>query len=320
MSGRGIPVTVVGGYLGAGKTTIISELLAHSFAEEHQLRIAVLVNDFGDVNIDASRIARQTDDIIELANGCVCCSLIDGFVETLDTIAAWPEPPDHLVIEPSGVADPMSVAQYAYLPGFQLAGVAVAVDADALPTQLTDKRIGPSIRRQVERGDLVLLTKTDLASEATLATTRSTLATLTDGPIVEVTEGQLDPAVLLGLTTTLTAFDATEPDDGTAHHPLASTLATLKSIPVDGKEGLQTWLESAPPSVVRAKGSVFDKADGSFDIDLVGNRVRVTHRPSSREAVSAFIVLAAPGDAAVTEWLADRSLRSDEASQSSTGS
>ncbi len=325
MAADPIGVTVVGGYLGAGKTTIISRLLEGAADDGRSpQRIAVLVNDFGQVNIDAARIARRTDDVIELSNGCVCCALLDSFVETLDAILDWPDPPDHLVIEPSGVADPMSVAQYAYMPGFELAGVAVAVDMDAVVTQLDDKRIGPSIRRQIERADLILATKLDLAED--LADAQRCLAEMQTGPVLDVVDGYVDPAILLG------TMSGEGDDDGrnvvTSRAPsldttpeLESTVIQLEPLSEADRPALTLWLAAAPPSVLRAKGTVPCIEGGTFDVDLVGRRSQVIRRSGTTAGDnSPVLVLAEPGDPAVTEWLATRWPRSGEASRPSTES
>lgn len=312
---------MVGGYLGAGKTTIISRLLEYGNGDgPERRRIAVLVNDFGQVNIDASRIAQRTDDVIEMSNGCVCCALVDGFVETLDSILQWPGLPDHLVIEPSGVADPMSVAQYAYMPGFELAGVAVAVDMDAVTAQLDDKRIGPSIRRQIERADLILATKIDLADD--LIAARRDLEALTAGPVIDVVDGYVDPTILLGLSGSQPDKPAPSDDAHLTGPRLTSTVVPMPAIAQNQRDHLESWLGEAPLSVVRAKGSVQDLADGVFTVDLVGRRVRVIHRPRGSQASdeSVLVVLAEPNDETVTEWLAARSLRFGEATQPSTES
>lgn len=105
-----IPVTIVGGFLGAGKTTFLNHLLKTSGA-----RYAVLVNDFGAVNIDASLIARHDGTTMTLANGCVCCSIGDGFLDTLGNVLDARIPFDHIIIEASGVGDPWRIAEIALI-------------------------------------------------------------------------------------------------------------------------------------------------------------------------------------------------------------
>ena len=119
---RDLPVVVLGGYLGAGKTTLITHILSAAAGR----RIGVLVNDIGEVSIDASLIASATDDVVTLANGCICCSLTDGFTAALDRLLALPL--DAVVIECSGVANPAAVAAHAKTPGFDYRGTVIVVD------------------------------------------------------------------------------------------------------------------------------------------------------------------------------------------------
>ena len=139
--GRRVPITFVAGYLGAGKTTAINELLAVT-----DRPIAVLVNDVGEINIEAALIARRHGDTVELTDGCVCCSLIDGFGAAFDQLRARDTPPDHVVVELSGVADPDRMTPWGNSAGFMLDGVVVVVAADQLLTDeqrpLVDARLG----------------------------------------------------------------------------------------------------------------------------------------------------------------------------------
>jgi Ni2+-binding GTPase involved in maturation of urease and hydrogenase len=106
-----IPLVVLGGYLGAGKTTLLNHVLSNA----GQRRVAVLVNDFGDINIDAALIRERTDDVINLENGCVCCSIGGRLVDALVKISARPARPELLIIEASGVSDPVKIAQIGLL-------------------------------------------------------------------------------------------------------------------------------------------------------------------------------------------------------------
>jgi hypothetical protein len=116
MSSTALPFTVIGGYLGAGKTTLLNHLLADAAG----LRIGVLVNDFGSLNIDAALVRAHAGDTIELANGCLCCSLVSGFAEVLGRVKARAAEFDHVVIEASGVAEPLRVAEQAEGFGFPI--------------------------------------------------------------------------------------------------------------------------------------------------------------------------------------------------------
>lgn len=151
-------VTVIGGYLGAGKTTLVNHILRH--ASE---RIAVVVNDFGDINIDQDLVDSSDDNTISLTNGCICCSLVDGFAAALESVASFRPRPARLVIEASGVADPGAVAAYGHAPGLTLDAVVVVVDAVRLGEQIVDPLVGQTVVSQIATADLIVLNKVDLS-------------------------------------------------------------------------------------------------------------------------------------------------------------
>ncbi|HUB14785.1 MAG TPA: CobW family GTP-binding protein [Acetobacteraceae bacterium] len=169
-----IPVTVLGGFLGAGKTTALNALLSRA-----EQRVGVLVNDFGVVNIDAALIAARQSGMVALSNGCVCCALGPDLGEGIARLAALEPPPEHVVIEASGVSDPWRIGQLARLEtGVHLDAVLVLADAQRFPALLADRWLTDTLQRQVARADLVLLTHTDLATAAEIAATRAALRRL----------------------------------------------------------------------------------------------------------------------------------------------
>lgn len=205
MNGKQIPVTVLGGYLGAGKTTILNRLLSQPREDGPSPRLAVLINDFGPINLDAALISSRSNSLIELSNGCICCSLAEGFAVALDTIRerAATDPtsgPEHLVIETSGVALPRSVAQYAHLPGFRLDAVVIAVDLEQISDLVNDRRIGETVRAQIGSADLVLATKQDLVDGSTLADSLETIRQFTAAPTVPVSSGQIPFETVIGVS------------------------------------------------------------------------------------------------------------------------
>lgn len=153
-----LPLTVIGGYLGAGKTTLINRLLS----EDHGLRLLVMVNDFGAINIDAGLLKSASEDTLELSNGCVCCTMGADLFMAVGDVLDRPNRPDHLVIEASGIADPARIAQVAQAePDLTYGGIAVVVDALAYDALSADPQIGAQVRGQVEVADVLLVSKTD---------------------------------------------------------------------------------------------------------------------------------------------------------------
>ena len=143
-----LPVTVIGGYLGAGKTTLINHLLRTA----NGMRLAVLVNEFGALSIDEDLIEAEQDDIISIAGGCICCSFGDDLSAALMDICAFKPPPDHILIEASGVAIPAAIdTSLTVLPGVQSNGIVVLVDAETVKTALEDINIGDTVQRQLPR-------------------------------------------------------------------------------------------------------------------------------------------------------------------------
>lgn len=189
------PFTVIGGYLGAGKTTLLNHLLT----EAHGLRAAVLVNDFGEVNIDAALIAAHDGDTISLANGCMCCSLTGGFAQAINTVLAHSDRLDAIVVEASGVAEPGKIAHYGQMYDLPLDGVIVVVDAERVREQAVNKYVGDVVLLQLSQADLILLNKTDCVTAEGLAEVRNWLGSTAPGiPIYETVRSNAPTELLLG--------------------------------------------------------------------------------------------------------------------------
>ena len=239
-----VPVTILGGFLGAGKTTALNALLRQT-----RLRLAVLVNDFGAVNIDAQLIASQGGGMVSLSNGCVCCALGPDLGEGIARLAALDPVPDAIVIEASGVSDPWRIAQLARLEaGVHLDAVLVLADAVRFPALLADRWLADTLERQVARADLVLLTHADLASAAELAATRAALARLRPALTVAPMPADGLPLLLGAAPVGPGRFLAdTPPSHGFRRaewHPPG---------PLD-RAGLLAALDALPESVLRVKG------------------------------------------------------------------
>ncbi len=250
------PLTILGGYLGAGKTTLINRLLAG----QHGKRLTVLVNDFGAINIDAELIAEHSGDTISLANGCACCQLQDDALKQLQDLAAMDTRPDHILVEASGAGEPARLAYLGYgIKGLSLAGVYVAIAADTLTARVKDKFTGRLVQRQIAQADFCLLTKTDL-TEDDGATARALLKATTDAPI-----SAPDDAVLKDmLTPTPTALPTEAEDSPLSADDLFDSFAFTSETPLN-IETLKTILATTP--LIRAKGHT-----GTHRLQAVGDR------------------------------------------------
>jgi G3E family GTPase len=192
-----VPITVLGGYLGAGKTTLVNRLLSG----DHGRRLAVLVNDFGEVNIDVDLIASHDGETISLQNGCVCCSIADALGESLDRVLALDPSPDQVVIEASGVADPAKVAAYGYgWPGCRLDAVIVLADAETIQARAKDQFVGELVTRQLRGADLVLVTKSDLVGPEVLDSVLGWVRDIAAVPVLPVSRGEVEPEVVLAMS------------------------------------------------------------------------------------------------------------------------
>jgi len=158
---RGLPVTIITGFLGSGKTTLLNQILQN----QQNLKVAVLVNEFGDINIDSQLLVSYEEDMVELSNGCICCTINDGLVEAVYRILEREHKVDYLVIETTGIADPLPIILTFIGSEFRdltnLDSVITLVDAEAFTPEHFESE---AAYKQIVYADVVLLNKTDLAS------------------------------------------------------------------------------------------------------------------------------------------------------------
>jgi G3E family GTPase len=258
-----IPFTVIGGFLGAGKTTLLNRLLAGTAGR----KFAVLVNDFGSIDIDGRLIAQHGGDTISLANGCVCCTIGDSLVETVMKLLDGPGRFDHIVVEASGVADPGRIADLGVLDErLSRDGVIVVADAGEVRERAADRRVGDTVRRQLEAADLIVLNKVDLADD--LAVVRCWLSTHSTAPVLEASHCEVPLDLLFGLDRR-----------GASGRPTPANSFRSWSYswpePVD-RQALLEVLQDA--TVLRGKGIVrfSDSPDRRSVVHQVGKRVDIT--------------------------------------------
>jgi len=287
-----IPLIVVGGYLGAGKTTLLNHVLANA----GQRRITVLVNDFGAINIDAALIRARTDDVINLENGCVCCSIGGRLVDALLAISNRPDPPDFLIIEASGVSDPVRIAQIGLLDrAYRLYGIIVAVDLTCITQTLLDPYVGDIARQQIAGATAILLTKTDLMDEPDKTAIVAELATLAHtGIMLETTNGVV-PLELF--------FDDNVESQPRVGWPRPMTGSNLK-LPPDfcsflfrtnerfDRKKLKDALRSVSGRLLRAKGLILLVGEAAtHELHVAGGRILITRFPGEIATESVIVLI-----------------------------
>lgn len=273
-----IPFTVIGGFLGAGKTTLLNRLLRG----ETGRRFAVLVNDFGALDIDSRLVVDHGGDTIALANGCLCCTIGDSLVATLLSLLETPGRFDHIVVEASGVADPGRIADLAVLdPRLERDGVIVVVDAAEVRRRAADRRLGDTITRQLAAADLLVLNKIDLAED--LPALREWLVQQSAAPVLEARQAEVSLGLLFGLA------GRGQPAPAASVDAFASWSYEWRQ-PVD-RDSVQALLQTA--GILRAKGILrfADAAERRSVLHLVGHRLDVSDGGAWTEGEASRLVL-----------------------------
>ncbi len=326
-----IPVTIITGFLGSGKTTLIRHLMANPNGK----RLAVLVNEFGTAGVDGDILKSCADancpeeNVVELANGCICCTVADDFIPTMEALLARPVRPDHILIETSGLALPKPLLKAFDWPAIRsritVDGVIALADAEAVaagrfapdPSAVAAQRasdqnldhdtpLGEVFEDQIACADIVLLTKADLAGEAGLATARAAIRAEAPRavPMLAVTDGVIDPMVILGIQAAAEDDLAARPshhdgEDGHEHDDFASVVIEFGDIadPEALAEAIQRLAREQ--NVLRAKGFIAVAAKPMrLLIQAAGERVRFQYDRAWGDAPrrSQLVVIGERGD------------------------
>ncbi|MEQ5827244.1 cobalamin biosynthesis protein CobW [Sulfitobacter sp. NFXS29] len=325
-----IPVTVITGFLGSGKTTLIRHLMTNAGGR----RLAVLVNEFGTVGVDGDILKScaiedcPAENIVELANGCICCTVADDFIPTIEALMALPTRPDHILIETSGLALPKPLLKAFDWPAIRskitvdgvialadaeavaagtFAADVAAVDAQRLADDSLDHEtpLSEVFEDQISCADIILMSKADLAGSEGLAKARKVIEAESprEIPILEMTEGVIDPKVVLGLNAAAEDDLAARPShhDGHDDHEHDDFETVVIPMPeVADVEALVTAIErlAREQNILRVKGYVaVEGKPMRLLVQAVGARVRQQFdRPWGSDPRAGHLVVIAEHD------------------------
>ena len=278
---RGMPVTIITGFLGSGKTTLINQILHN----KQKLKVAVLVNEFGDINIDTQLLMDVNENMLELSNGCICCTINEGLVDAVYQVLESDKKVDYLIIETTGVADPLPIILTFLSTELKdltyLDSVLTLVDSENFTPDHFDSE---AALKQIAYGDIILLNKTDLVSEDRIDYLESYIKTVNKGARILRTEYSRIPSYLIldVNTSKLRPYfiednnDKYEVQKKSQNHLINDgfTSVSFRSArPFSAMKFQNNFIDELPENIFRAKGILwFQESESKHIFQLSGRR------------------------------------------------
>jgi G3E family GTPase len=256
-----LPVTIITGFLGSGKTTLLNQILQNN----QKLKVAVLVNEFGEINIDSQLLVSYDDDMVQLSNGCICCTINEGLIEAVKRILAREEKIDRLIIETTGVADPLPIILTFVGSDFRdftrLDSVITVVDVETFTPEHFNSEVA---FKQIAYGDILLFNKTDLVNKEQLTALETYITSVKNNPRIIHTQYARVPLPLIldvGLTQTDSYTKQENIEHHHHHHHLEAdgfvSMSFSSNKPFDVYKFQKFLTEELPLEVFRAKGIIW---------------------------------------------------------------
>ncbi len=285
-----IPLTILTGFLGAGKTTLLNHILHGN----HGLRIAVLVNDFGAVNIDSQLVVGVEGETVSLSNGCICCTIRDDLLTETVRLIQRPQPPEYIIVETSGVSEPSTVAMTFMMPELQefiiVDSILTVMDAEQFTTLVGEYLT--LARHQILVADMVVLNKVDTINAEQLDNLRDYVRDVVpEARIFETTFGKVPLELVLGVgryapeqlagheASDVHVHEAEDEHDHDEHehnhdHSLVFNTWNWSTSEPFSMDSVQALVDKLPNTVYRAKGFIYlrDYPDNRFILQIVGRR------------------------------------------------
>ncbi len=247
------PVTILSGFLGSGKTTLLNRMLK----ADHGLRIAVMINDFGDVNIDKDLVVGQTGNVLELSGGCLCCTIRDDLLASARELLTSGREFDYVIVETSGLAEPLAVAQTFLVPELE-----ESYRLDAVITVVDSANLEPCLERnattaeQIRCADLLVMNKLDLVTPEDVDRIRTRLSEINaDARVLPSINGNVPAELLLDVDAHKPGTVAADHHHDHADHAAVLSVTVAAEIELD-YDRFDQFLQQLPDGVFRAKGTV----------------------------------------------------------------